>query len=96
MNTVSAVQANRNEDSEGEGRQLNQIECLILISQTNAYWQMAHKLARVSLKDSSEVIATEAITLFDTGANFGNYVSLSFIEKYNLQYDKLPDKLIIA
>ena len=68
----------------------NQIEGLMRIHQTNKYWKAAHKEARVSLQESDGIIAAQVMTLFDTGASSGNFVSSAFVEKYNLQTHLLP------
>ncbi len=56
----------------------NQIEGLMRIHQTNKYWKVAHKEARVSLQESDNVIAAQVMTLFDTDIAA---VSSQFVER---------------
>jgi hypothetical protein len=76
------------EEDENDG-QLNQIEALMRISETAQYWKAAHKRATVCL-DNSELVATGVITLFDTGASSGNYVSRAFVDKHSLSDRLIP------
>jgi len=67
------------------GGDFNQIEALMRIQEPNVYWKAAHKEASVKIAGSEEVIDARIVTLFDTGASSGNFVSSSFISKYALQ-----------
>jgi len=60
------------------------------VSETNQYWKAAHSHARVTYLDLNRFIASDVITLFDTGASSGNYVSQLFIQKHNLQHLLTP------
>jgi hypothetical protein len=71
---------------ESHDRQFNQLEGLMQVSQTNPYWRAAHKPAKISSPQCSEnVIATNVMTLFDTGASSGNFVSAAFVQKHHLE-----------
>ena len=59
------------------------------IEQTNRFWRAAHKEAQVCLQDSSLTIDTNVMTLFDTGASAGNFISSAFVTKHGLESNLL-------
>jgi hypothetical protein len=63
----------------------NVIQSLLRVYQTNQYWRAANKEAKVKAKDKDDLILSNVMTLFDTGASSGNFVSKAFIEKHGLQ-----------
>ena len=69
----------------------NIIEGLLRVYETNQYWKAAHRRAKVKLQGTDEVVSANVITLFDTGASAGNFVSQAFIDAHGLE-----DFLVVA
>jgi len=61
-----------------------QVQALMKASNLSPYWKAAHTKASVSLQDSSRVVSADVITLFDTGASAGNFISSAFVSQHGL------------
>ena len=87
LKAVNLIQQQKDRDSEDDQPEenFNVIEGLMRVYQTNQYWKAANKEAKVRAADKDTLILTNVMTLFDTGASSGNFVSEAFVRKHGLQ-----------
>ena len=56
---------------------------IMRIQEVHKHWRAAHKEATVT--SEGKTIATEVMTLFDTGASMGNFLSQAFVDRSKVE-----------